>query len=244
MSEYGSQPGSLAGGDPEPPDDQTVGHAGTASGRPIELSPVPFDVTPSSDGDQDRSRRAPSRPRRILLIALLVAGLAGAGVLGTAGWRITSQKDATVTAPENVAGLRTNKTQDASTTADYLRTALTAEVALDAAVGAVYTDPADEGRSVLFFGGTGLIWTPDRDLETAFDLVEDDAGAVDDLRDVPAGKLGGAMKCGTADDSSGPITVCGWADHGSLALALFPNRSVAEAAPLLRTIREAAQTRD
>ena len=209
----------------------------------MSQSPVPFDVTPPGDA-VEHEPQPPSRTRRIVLSALLAAGFAGTAVLGTAGWQIASQKDATLTAPEAIGGLRLNNTADAATTADYLRTALTAEVTLDDAVGAVYTDPADEGRSVLFFGGTGLIWTPERDLETAFDLVEDDAGAVTGLRGVPAGRLGGAMKCGSADDTSGAITVCGWADHGSLALALFPNRSVAESAPLLRTIREAAQARD
>jgi hypothetical protein len=244
MSEHGSQFRNPAGGDDPGLFDahRVPGHEDTSGA--IEMGPVPFEVTPARDDAQGHQPRSRSRTRRIALSALLAAGLAGAAVLGTTGWRITAQKDATLTVPQNVAGLRLNNTADAATTAEYLRTALTAEVTLDDAVGGVYTDPADEGRSVLFFGGTGLIWTPERDLETAFDLVEDDAGAVTGLRGVPAGRLGGAMKCGTADDSSGAITVCGWADHGSLALALFPNRSVAEAGPLLRAIREAAQTRN
>lgn len=245
MAEYGSQHGSLARGDDSSGDDDCAAHQDGS--HSIELSSVPFDVTPPADEEPELSADrppAPSRTRRIVLSALLAAGLVGAAVLGTAAWRIASQKDATLTVPENVAGLQLNKTEDAATTAEYLRTALTAEVALDAAVGAVYADPGDAGRSVLFFGGTGLIWTPDRDLRTAFDLVKDNAGAVSDLRDVPSGDLGGSMKCGTAEDPTGAMTVCGWADHGSLALALFPNRSAAEAAPLLRDIREAAQTRE
>jgi hypothetical protein len=251
MSEYGSQHGSLARGDDHDSghdDGRTDGYGRTDGDEPrsIELSSVPFDVTPAAgdDGDDGDSRtKAPSRTGRIVLGSLLAVGLAGAAVVGTAGWRIASQKDATLTVPQTVTGLQLNNTDDAATTAEYLRTALTAEVELDKSVGAVYTDSTGAERSVLFFGGTGLIWTPERDLETALDLVKDSAGAVTGLHDVSAGELGGTMKCGATDDATGAITVCGWADHGSLALAMFPNRSADEAGPLLRTIREAAQTR-
>jgi len=39
------------------------------------------------------------------------------------------------------------------------------------------------------------------------------------------------------------MPVCGWADHGSLALAMFPGRSVDDSARLFVDIRSAAQTR-
>ena len=51
------------------------------------------------------------------------------------------------------------------------------------------------------------------------------------------------MKCGTTKTDAGDLTVCGWADHGSLALAMFDNRSEAEAAPLMRQIRDAQTLR-
>ena len=38
--------------------------------------------------------------------------------------------------------------------------------------------------------------------------------------------------------------VCGWADHGSLALAMFPGRSEGDAATLLSQIRDATQKRN
>ena len=52
-----------------------------------------------------------------------------------------------------------------------------------------------------------------------------------------AGELGGVMKCGTSVSQDGDITVCGWADHGSVALAMFPGRTVDESAGLFRQIR-------
>jgi hypothetical protein len=61
---------------------------------------------------------------------------------------------------------------------------------------------------------------------------------------VEAGSLGGTMQCGTTASTDGDISVCGWADHGSLAVALFPGRTEDESAALMRTFRDAAQKRD
>jgi hypothetical protein len=141
-----------------------------------------------------------------------------------------------------VAGLRLDDSQSGRDTADYLQTALSAEVDLDKAVGAVYTDGAK--HDVLFFGGTTLIWSPGSVLKTAFGLISDDQGAVTNLHDVPAGRYGGTMRCGTTQTADGAMPVCGWADHGSLALAMFPNRSESDSAKLLLKIRDATQKRN
>jgi hypothetical protein len=211
--------------------------------QPIEVGDGPFGLTGSEDDDEP-SKKPASRTRTIVLASLLAVSLAGAAVVGSTAWRISSQKDATVTAPTEVAGLRIDESETGRQTADYLATALSADVDFDEAVGAVYTDPAAASRGVLFFGGTTLIWTPESDLDTAFELVADDQGAVTGLNEVDPGSLGGTMKCGSTKSVDGDIAVCGWADHGSLALALFPNRSTGESATLMREIRSAAQTRE
>jgi hypothetical protein len=208
---------------------------------PVEIADDPFSLTVSSE--QAPEEKGPrSRTRTIVLSSLLAVGLAGASVLGYAGWRISTEKDATITVPATVAGLRVDISDEGKTTADYLQTALSADVDLDHAVGAVFTDGS--GKDVLFFGGTTLFWTPADDLDTAFGLVSDDQGAVTGLHDVPAGPLGGTMKCGTTKADNADMAVCGWADHGSLALAMFPGRSMDESAKLLGAIRSAAQTRN
>jgi hypothetical protein len=117
-------------------------------------------------------------------------------------------------------------------------------VDLDETTGAVFTDPADAQRSVLFFGGTALIWTPETDLDTVFGLFSDKTGDVTGIAEVPSGRFGGAMKCGTTTSAEGDIAVCGWADHGSLAVAMFPNRTAADSAKLMQQIRDTTQTRD
>ncbi|HET9518839.1 MAG TPA: hypothetical protein VFO77_14055, partial [Actinoplanes sp.] len=174
----------------------------TTADAPIDVSDEPFNLTDSADDTTPAPQRGWGT-RTIVLGALLATGLAGAAALGTAAWRITSQLDTTLTAPAEVAGLRRDDGEFATTTAESLRTALTAEVELDDAVGAVYIDPAAKDRSILFFGGTTLLWTPDDDLDTAFELFNDAAGTVTGLAEVPAGSLGGTMKCGTAASADG-----------------------------------------
>ncbi len=206
---------------------------------PIELGSSPLDLTAGDDhGPAPRSRR-----RTIVLGSLAAAALAGAAILGTAGVRIAGQKDAVLEPPAQVAGFQRDDTENARTTAEFLRNAIAAEVQLDKTDGVIWTDPSDAERSIMLFGGTALIWTPGRDLDTAFELLKDNAGEVTGLADYPAGKLGGELKCGTTGSAGEEIGVCGWADHGSLALALFPGRTAADAAPLMVQVREATQKR-
>jgi hypothetical protein len=179
-----------------------------------------------------------------VLGSVLALGVAGTAVFGGAAWRVVQQRDATIRTPAEVAGLTLDDGEDARATADYLRTGLAADIRLDESVGAVYTDPAAADRSVLLFGGTTLIWQPERDLNQLFDLVADDESEVTGLREMPAGQLGGVLKCGTTVTPEGDLAVCGWADHGSVALALFPGRDVDEAGALMREIREETQRRD
>jgi hypothetical protein len=209
--------------------------------QPIEIG-EPFDLTPADDkGDEQAQPKRRSPIRRVILLALLVIAVAGLGTLGYAGYQIGTQKNATLSTPAQIGALRLDTSDDGQQTAEYLQTALNADVNLSKTTGAVYTDSA--GHSVLFFGGTATIWSPDSQLDNAFSLISDKQGAVTDLHKVDAGPLGGTMKCGTTKSDDGTLAVCGWADHGSLALAMFPNQPESAAAPLLRTIRDATQKR-
>ena len=181
------------------------------------------------------------RPVRTWVLAsLLVAGLAGATALGTFGWRVADQRDTTLAIPDRLAGLDRVAGPEAAQTEEELRGAITAGIELDETVTAIYRAADDENRPVLVFGGTALIWQPERDLDTLIrELVTESPTA-----EVPAGRYGGVMKCALSSDEAGTLAVCGWADHGSAVLALFPNRTVDEAAPVLREMREQMQSRD
>jgi hypothetical protein len=222
-----------------------IGSEQAPGAQPFEIQDAPFSLLGADEAeDSESSGRGPRRrrTRMIVLGSLLAVGLAGVAALGSYYWGISSQRDTTLTLPTTIGDLRLDTGENATQTADYLQTALSAEVDLDKTVGGVYTGSAE--KNVLFFGGTTLFWSPERDLDTSFGLISDEQGAVTGLHDVEAGPLGGTMKCGITKTEAGDLSVCGWADHGSLALAMFLDRPESEAAVLMRQLREAIQTRN
>jgi hypothetical protein len=223
-------------------DSGTPGYGDGPGPEPIELSAEPIHLSRREPVAEEPARPW-SRRRKIVLGVGLAVGLAGVSAFGAFGWRVTSQSDAAVQTPAQVAGLARDDSERARSTAEYLRSGFAADIELDRSFGVVYRDPADEKRSVLVFGGTTLLWQPERDLDRLFELMNDDTGTVEDLRDVPAGRLGGVMKCGTTTGEDDDFSVCGWADHGSVAMAMLPGRPVDGAADLFRQIRESVQSR-
>jgi hypothetical protein len=184
------------------------------------------------------------RARNIVFGVVLVLAVCLAVIFGPTMWQVLREKNTTVETPDRVAALSRDSGADAQSTVDYLKTAVDAGVPLNSTVGAVYTDAGTTQRSVFFVGGTGLFLSPDKQLNSVFGLIRDQTGGVDGVRAVPAGKLGGVMKCGTTKTDEGVMSVCGWADHGSLAVALFSDRSLDESAHLLLTMRNEMQHRN
>ncbi|MBY8875114.1 hypothetical protein K7640_25110 [Micromonospora sp. PLK6-60] len=216
--------------------------------RPVDGGPEPVDLTDepirlSNHDPDDAADRPRSRGRRVVLGVVAAVVAAGVVASGVAGWRVFQEKDTRVETPAQLAGLQRDDSEAARSTADYLRSGFAADIELDRSFGTVYRDPADERRSVLVFGGTTLLWQPERDLDSLFRLMADEAGRVAGLRKVDAGRLGGVMKCGTTSGDGGDFAVCGWADHGSAVMAMFAGRGVDAAGPLFRQMREGMQTR-
>jgi hypothetical protein len=195
-------------------------------------------MEPSTD---DGATATPPRPGLLRNRRILFAVLAGVVVLliGTLAltWHFLNRKSISLAPPAAVNNLTLEDSDNAKQTAEYLRTAVAAKIALDDSVGAVYRDPVDQTHDVLFFGGTHLILNPSKDLDQAIGLLSDSSGAVTGLHEVPAGPLGGVLKCGTSNGDGGAMSVCGWADRGSIGVALFPGRTLDEAAQLLRDLR-------
>jgi hypothetical protein len=200
-----------------------------------------------ADATEDGHRATPPGRRvrvQYVVLALSLAALAClAVVFGPTAWQMLREHKTTITRPDQVAGLRLDQSQGAQDTVEYLRAAVSAGVPLDTTVGAVYVQDEDTAHSVIFVGGTGLLLQPDTQLGRAFGLIADQTGGVVDVHAKPAGSLGGVLKCGTTATDDGTMPVCGWADHGSLAIALFPGRGVDESAGLMLQLRESVQHR-
>jgi hypothetical protein len=184
------------------------------------------------------------RVRTVVLAVLALAAVVLAVLVGPTAWAVFREKDARLEPPAEVAGLTLDRSDNAQETVDYLRDALSTQVSLDATVGAAYGQAGEPTRGVVVVGGTGLLLSPGTKLAKVFELVTDQTGSVDAIHDVPAGPLGGVVRCGATETDDGPMAVCGWADHGSLAIGLFANRSADESARLLRDLRQAMQHRD
>jgi hypothetical protein len=201
------------------------------------LEPIVDDGEPEAEPRSHRRRWITLGVIGVLLVAIVA-------VFGTIDYRRLHTQASTLRAPATIGTLHHDTAANASQTADYLREALGADISLASTLGAVYSDPADTDRIVLLFGGTGHLSSPDQELAHALALLDDSSGSVTGLRDVSPGPLGGTMRCGTSNGDGGAMTVCGWADRGSVAVALFPGRSVDESAGLMLQLRDAVQHRN
>ncbi|MBB5869812.1 hypothetical protein F4553_003191 [Allocatelliglobosispora scoriae] len=212
-------------------------------------------VRPESAADGDVLIELPLEPappvakprrRRVTTMTAVVVGsgvLAAGVTMGPTAMRMLAQKDAALTTPAAAAGLVRDDTAQAVSTAEDLRSVVAARFALDTTLGVIYNDPGSPTRTVLLVGGTAFLGSPADDLDSLFQLLDDTAGGVAGIHEVDAGSLGGVVKCGSADSADGAMSVCGWADHGSLALSLFPGRDVDDSAAVLRDLRTAIEHR-
>jgi hypothetical protein len=188
------------------------------------------------------------RPRRALWIAVplvVVLLAAGTAVFLTFVLPVIDEGDATISTPATVAGLTKTTRPALQSTADQLNGQLRAGMDnVTSSVAAFYEDPADPNKIVMLYGVTGPITNPGRTLDASLDQLTGGGGiTVAELHAVDAGPLGGDAKCGAGESSSGPLTVCGWADHGSTAVVIFFNRDVESSTALFGRIHNEVLTR-
>ena len=219
--------------------------APTSDGRAPDVNAEADIDTNVADAAQ-LAREPRWRGRKVALGAfavLTVLAVAALVSVAPTAWQIMRERDTTVETPQRIDGLVRDDSDGAKGTSDALATALSAGVPIDRRVGAVYSDGGDRARSIIVIGGTGLQLSPEKQLDTLLGLFQDNLGGVEGTVRIPAGPLGGIMKCGTTQTEDGAMAVCGWADHGCVVIALFPHRTIDESGELLRRIRSAIQHR-
>jgi len=172
---------------------------------------------------------------------VLIGAVAVAVVL--IGWPARNPGPGRMVVPRRVDGVVLDDGAGIQAGADVLRDLLTAGVPLKATVAAVYADASGAPTSVIFAAGTGVVTSPRAALGKAFTMVAASYGGIGAAADVAPGRLGGVMRCGfTATEGSSTVAICGWADHSSVGMAVFPNRQVPQSAGVLRAIREAIRS--
>jgi len=200
-----------------------------------------FDGPDDTSADRRHGRRALWLSIGLLVVVIAVAALVIA--------HLTKPKPGTVAAPTHVAGLTLDQQSNASSTAEYLRSAVAAGMNLDSSVGAVYSDGSGDSHSVIFVGGTTTTGSSSARLKSLLGLLDDGTDGVANVTHEQAGKLGGLVDCATTTDTSvtdastpDAMAACGWADGDTVGLALFPNRSISDAVALFGQMRSALET--
>jgi len=195
-----------------------------------------FESDDQASEDRRRSRRAVWISLGALTLLLVVALLA----IGFA----LRPRPGHVHTPSHVAGFQLDNRSDATSTADYLRTAIAAGMNLDSSVGAVYANATGDAHSVIFVGGTSATGSATTRLTALMGMLDDATDGVTQITKETPGQLGGAVQCALTTDSNvsdatspTPMAVCGWADRDTVGLALFPNRGIAEAYSLFIQMR-------
>lgn len=200
--------------------------------------------------DDTSSFTAPPRRRRGWLVVLGVLGalLLVCGVISwVAGRPFLEQYPATLTAPETLVGHQRSTNQALREAANQAVTELRREIDLQDAVAEFYQDPNDETKIVWLVGGTKFILDPKSELNDAFRGASGGM-SVSAPTDIDPGPLGGFARCSdgqvqVSGENALKIAICAWADHGSLAIIMFINRTLDEGAELLRQIRAVILTR-
>ncbi len=157
------------------------------------------------------------------------------------GQPIWEQYPATATLPPQVADLRlVDNAASRRVTQRLERDMRSAHLLAEDTFAGVYT--ASNGKRVTVFGATGFRWSPEKDVAAEVDRLTGEYDLTD-VQTVEAGDRGEHQRCATGRADGADVVLCSWADHGSLATALFTRLSVADSAALLTQLRETIVTR-
>jgi len=202
---------------------------------PPGYRPGPFPPPP-----QYRRRRR-KWPWVMLFLLALCAGCCGGSYAWARPWWV--QYPASVNVDAGVAGLAKLGDAGSKKTAEQLQTSLTSDHLDESGFTVAYQDTNDGKAKILVFGVTRLVVDPSRDLEASLGKL----GAkipVQNVREVEPGVLGGEQRCAASRLDGRAATVCGWADHGVIAIGIFAGKDLDEASRSMQSIRAAIVTRD
>jgi hypothetical protein len=178
-------------------------------------------------------------PWVLLTMALLCAGCCGGAFLWSK--QIYDQYPASAATDATVAGLTAVEDDTADQVVNRLRGSIDTEQIDEARFSVVYRDK--NKRRVTVFGTTRLVTDPNKAIDASITQLTSELQLAD-VHKVDAGPLGGQERCGTGRLDGRSISMCAWADHGSMGVGLFAGRSIESSSPTLQEIRAAIIQRD
>jgi hypothetical protein len=208
-------------------------------GYPQQVFPPQPDLG-SLDAPPRKKRTALKVVLGVLAVLLVLCGVGGFIFAKP----ILDEYPATVTAGDSIAGFAKSTNAELMALGEQMNSELKQDSKLDSTAAGVYHRSGDPQRKiVMVIAGTGLLLAPETELKTAFESLDTGGLTVTGAKAVDPGKLGGTAKCGSATTSGVKLTVCGWADHGSLGIVMFFDRGTSEGAKLLLDFRKEIQQR-
>jgi hypothetical protein len=152
------------------------------------------------------------------------------------GQPLADQYPAHASLPTEVDDLRLREDEASLRAAQRLEQDMRAQYLFaEGTFAGVYADGSD--KRVVVFGVTGLRLRPETDLDTELARLTG-VYQLTDVHPVDTAARGTHQRCGTGRlDDGTPVVLCSWADHGSLATALFTRRSIDDSARLLDELR-------
>ncbi|WP_305788842.1 hypothetical protein [Symbioplanes lichenis] len=183
-----------------------------------------------------KPRRKRRWGRRLLAFTLLSA-LCCCGVPAYFAWPAAQQYPVTAALPQTIADLDLRDTDTTRKALDRLTGQLsgTALVGGSDPFAGVYAD--GNGKRVTVFGSTGFRLTPESDVEDQLAKLSDEF-SLSEIASYDLGVTGAHERCGVGRSGDSGVVVCAWADHGSLAAAIFTRRAEDESADLTAVLRE------
>ncbi|GAA1562455.1 hypothetical protein GCM10009827_099930 [Dactylosporangium maewongense] len=219
-----------------------------ASAPPFQPSAPPFQPAAPFPG-QGPAFPPPPPPRRGkglkitlgILGALFLICAVGCGVFL---YPIIDASGTTVTAPETLpGGLKKETSDEMQTIVDQMERDLRNDVGdVDEVAAGIYST-GDPQKLVVIVAATSTVVFPDDEIEDAFKGFNSTGGSLGGQTSYPAGDLGGTVKCASGTEDELPMTLCAWADHGSVGIGVFIGRDLGEASDLFLQIRPAVESR-
>jgi hypothetical protein len=186
-------------------------------------------------------KRSTGRTVLIGVAAVLgVLALAVGVVAAVSGKAIMSQYPAALKVAGELPGLTRVDDPDLNKALRELASKADGRFGSADATAAMYAPGDDLKHSVLLFSATGFVPFPQ---SVADGALVNDLFTARDVQQIQPGMLGGYVRCGATTYTGKPAAACVWADHGSVGMAVFLNRPVADSATSFRQIREAVLTR-
>lgn len=164
------------------------------------------------------------------------------------GAPIARQYPSEIEVPDQIVGADRIAQGSLHELADRIAEQVNRQAGTETAVAGAYAVDGDLDHLAIVAGVGKLVMDLDQELDAFPAAVNGEGYVFDEFHSVPAGALGGKARCGSGSvvvgvDQNALVSMCFWADHGSVGGVILHGRDMAEAAQVFRAFRAAVLRR-